>query len=106
MGEKKVIHWQYPCGCVLGAYWCSKHDRERMWSPGIEVSSRGNLVLLSEHETAMEAAKGALSEAMEEINTLATEVRLTAAMCDLVIKGQATMRMDGDRIKFTLLDRG
>ncbi len=83
-----------------------KRYRERMFTPGVEVSPRGNLVLLSEHETAMEATKGALNEAMEEINTLATEVRLTAAMCDLVIKGQATMRMDGDRVKFTLLDRG
>jgi hypothetical protein len=58
----------------------------------------------SELQRQLDAAKGALSDAVAEIDVYALELRLTAAMCDLVLRGKARMKMDGDEVKFQLTD--
>ncbi len=64
-------------------------------------------------ESRIEALKGALSASEDarkgleaELTAKTLECDLLAAMCGMVLQGRATMRMDGDRVKFSIKDRG
>jgi hypothetical protein len=66
-----------------------------------ELESR--VKALRSHLAASEDARKAL---LAELRVKTLECDLLSAMCDMVLQGLATMRMDGGRAVFTLKDDG